>query len=69
MNMIPVESSNLAGVGYDPSTTTLYVAFHSGGFYAYYNVPERVFRELLDAPSKGQYHARNIKNVYRYQRL
>lgn len=69
MNMIPVESSNLAEVGYDSSSSTLYVAFHSGGVYAYFNVPERVFHELLDAPSKGQYHARNIKNVYRYQRL
>ncbi|MFQ9516420.1 MAG: KTSC domain-containing protein [Eubacterium sp.] len=67
MNMIPVSSSNLSAVGYDGST--LRISFHSGGVYDYYNVPASVYENLMNAPSKGKYHAYNIKGVYRYSRV
>ena len=63
LNMIPVSSSNLSAVGYDPISNTLYVEFHSGSLYAYYDVPEFVHRELLLAPSKGRYHNRFIRGA------
>jgi len=31
MNRVAVQSSNVASVGYDASSSTLEVAFHSGG--------------------------------------
>lgn len=65
--MISVVSSNLDEVGYDGQD--LYIRFHGGRLYRYFNVPESVYIELLNAPSKGQYHARHIKYVYRYERL
>ena len=68
-NMIPVESTNLASVGYDPLPRTLYVTFHSGSTYAYFGVPESVYRELMQADSKGRFLNQFIKNSYRYQRL
>lgn len=67
MQMIPVSSSNLSSVGY--KNGTLHVRFNSGWLYAYYNVPENVFRELMAASSHGSYHARHIKNVYPYERI
>lgn len=67
MQMIPVASSNLAAVGYDEQSATLYIQFHSGR-YMYFDVPVQVFQGLLSAPSKGKYHHQYIKNVYRYQR-
>jgi hypothetical protein len=65
--MIPVDSSNLSSVGYDNGN--LYISFHSGSTYRYFNVPESVYHELLSASSKGKYHAAYIKNSYRYQRI
>ena len=68
MRMIPVVSSNLAAVGYDSENQILTVQFHSG-LYEYMNVPESVFNGLLNASSKGQYHAAYIKNAYPYRRI
>lgn len=34
MNRVPVSSSNLRAVGYDPNTRTLEVEFLNGGLYS-----------------------------------
>lgn len=46
--LVPVVSSNLAAVGYDPAERTLYVAFKSGALYAYDDVPPTVPLLLWD---------------------
>lgn len=63
------ESSNIAGFGYEPSTQVLTVEFKQGGRYNYYDVPETVFEQMRNAPSKGQFLAQNIKGRYRYARV
>lgn len=68
MNMIPVSSSNLVAVGYNSQSHTLRIQFRSRT-YDYFNVPESVFNGLLNAASKGKYHAAFIKNAYRYQMI
>ncbi|TLN26716.1 KTSC domain-containing protein [bacterium] len=68
MNMVPVSSSNLVSVGYDPATQTLRVQFKLG-CYDYTGVPESVYRGLLGAPSKGEYHAARIKYSFPYRRI
>lgn len=67
MNMIPVSSSNLSAVGYDGST--LRIQFHSGGVYDYSGVPEAIYNGLMNAASKGSYHAAYIKNAYPYRKI
>lgn len=67
MNMTPVSSSDLSSVGYENGT--LYIAFNSGGLYAYYHVPESVYYDLMSAPSHGKYFHRFIKNNYSYKRI
>lgn len=62
--MIPVASSNVQSVGYDTSTNTLRIAFHSGGLYDYRNVPEHVYRSLMTASSVGSYFANHVKPYY-----
>lgn len=69
MERIPVQSSNVAEVGYDPNTMTLEVAFHSGGIYQYFDVPEGLFQEMLQAESVGRFLNIYIKNNYRYAKL
>ena len=61
-----VASSNLRSVGYDPQSQTLEIEFNSGGLYQYSNVPEDVYRGLMNASSHGRYFHQYIKNSYRY---
>lgn len=63
---IPVVSSNVASVGYDENSSTLEVAFHSGGIYQYFDVSPQVFEEFINADSKGKFLHREIKGIYDY---
>lgn len=70
MERIPVQSSNLASVGYDPATATLEVEFLNGSVYQYFGVPESVYEGLLNAPSKGSYLDQHVKKAgYSYNRI
>jgi hypothetical protein len=62
------QSSNIAGFDYDSDRHVLIVEFKTGGRYNYYDVPENVFQGMKAAPSKGQFLAQNVKNVFRYAR-
>lgn len=62
------ESSTVSRFGYDEANRILTVDFIKGGTYNYFDVPEAVFNLMCDAPSKGQFLAREIKPNYRYAR-
>jgi hypothetical protein len=68
MNRISVSSSSIAEIGYDEPTQTLEIQFRHGGVYQYFDVPTRVYEELIAAPSQGRYVAEQIKGTYRYAR-
>lgn len=57
-------SQALVSATYDPDTTRLDILFSSGRTYTFENVPQRVFEELRDAPSPGQYYHGYIKGAY-----
>lgn len=67
--LLPVESSSLDAVGYDPARKRLYVRFRSGYTYAYDEVAKSVFDDLLTADSKGRFLNQEIKGAYDYRRL
>lgn len=67
MQMITVASTNISSIGYENGT--LYVAFHSGGLYAYFDVPANVYQGLMNSLSKGSYFAQYIKRSYPYRRI
>ena len=69
MNRIPVESSTVADLGYEEATLTLEVGFLNGTIYQYFDVPETVYQEFMQASSKGTFLNANIKNSYRYVKL
>ncbi len=69
MNREPVASSNIASIGYDEPSQTLEVEFTSGGIYQYYNVTLALFEQLMQAGSKGQFLAYQIKNAHPYSRV
>lgn len=64
-----VESSNLASVGYDAENKILEVEFKHGGVYQYFDVPESVYEELMNADSHGKYFVHNIKDDYEFEKL
>ena len=64
-----VESSNLASVGYDAENEILEIEFNHGGVYQYFDVPQNVYEELMNASSHGVYFSANIRNDYAYQKL
>lgn len=60
-----VSSTAVADVKYDPKTQDLDVRYVGGDiYYTFPNVPEDVFTEFMDAPSKGRYLAYVIKPQY-----
>lgn len=62
---IPVASSMINSVGYDPDSQTLEVEFSNGSTYNYGGVPQAEFDSLLSAQSVGKHFIANIKNIYR----
>jgi len=69
MKREPVESSNLASVGYDADNKILEIEFNHGGIYQYFDVPQDVYDELMGADSHGKYFVHNIKDEYEYDRI
>ena len=69
MLRLPVTSSNIKSVGYDPKIFTLEVQFTDGRVYQYFNVPQLIYQNLLQAPSKGKFFASSIKKVYGFRRV
>ncbi len=69
MERINVSSSNLKSVGYDKAKSQLEIEFNSGGIYVYYNVPENIFDDLMEASSKGKYFHKFINEVFGYTKI
>lgn len=69
MKRTPVESSNISSIGYDEGSSTLEIEFNNGTVYQYFDVPESVYKGIMEAGSKGQYFAQHIKGYYRFVRV
>ena len=64
MERIPVSSSNIRAIGYDPDSLTLEIEFHSGPVYQYADVPEGEYDAMMAADSKGTYLNAHIRGRY-----
>ena len=65
---IPVDSSNIAAVGYDKEAHILEIEFHHGAVYQYFDVPENVYEELMSSAAKGSYFMNEVKEKYNYNK-
>lgn len=59
-----VESSNLVAIGYHRQTSTLRIMFKGNRAYDYPMVPEREYKALMAAESKGKFFNARIKPMY-----
>ena len=63
-DIVSVSSTCLSEVRYNLLTRTLEVTFEkSGASYAYYNVPESVYEDLVNAKSVGQEYVFGVRNT------
>ncbi|HOW98530.1 MAG TPA: KTSC domain-containing protein [Kiritimatiellia bacterium] len=64
VDMKKVESSTIDKIGYDAESQTLTVSFDNGDTYNYKKVPEKTYKALMKAKSKGKYFHKNIKDKF-----
>ena len=64
MQVVTVESTVLATVGYDEVRKLLQVEFSGRAIYHYFGVPAAVHQGLLAAPSKGCYFNQAIRGRF-----
>jgi KTSC domain len=69
MFLTALESSNLAGVAFDPWASVLTIAFHGDRVYQYFHVPASAYSGLLRADSHGKFFHAHIKGRYSYRRI
>jgi len=70
MDRIPVNSTMINSIGYDPSNGTLEIEFKSdGAIWQYFDFPEHMWNEFQSAESHGKYWHANVKNRYREARV
>lgn len=67
--LVPVESSNLKAVGYEPGTKALTVQFKSGAQHVYEGVPAHEHARLMASDSIGSHFHANIKSAYKSSKL
>lgn len=61
MEMIPVQSSQIAEVGHDPAAALLHIRFRRGELYEYENVSAEEHAEMMSSSSVGAYFTSRIK--------
>ncbi|HWZ84131.1 MAG TPA: KTSC domain-containing protein [Terriglobales bacterium] len=71
MQRLPVDSSTIATMGYDPETRVLEMEFRdTGDVYRSFDVPPEEYEAFLQAESKGTYLNKVFKpRGYRYLRI
>ncbi len=70
MDRVPLSSSSLRSVGYDPDTQTLEIEFQeSEAVYQYDGVPPEIHAGLRASMSPGDYFLDHIRNRYPTRRI
>lgn len=67
--MVPVSSSNVAAIGYDPTKQKLFIEWHSNRLSMYFDVPEVVASSIMHASSVGKAVHEQLKGRYTHEYL
>lgn len=62
-------STVIASMSYHRESSVLRIRFVSGMIYDYKNVPEKVFKLMKAASSRGSFLNQHIKGKYRFERV
>ncbi len=67
---VPLLSTAISHVGYDPATRRLFVTFlGSGKTYVYIDVPESEYADFREAASKGWFFNARIRDRYLHEEM
>tara|TARA_R100001198_G_C5234767_1_gene213025 strand:- start:132 stop:359 length:228 start_codon:yes stop_codon:yes gene_type:complete len=66
---VAVNSSAIREVRYNYESSIFYITFVRGDEYKYPDVPEYVFNGFLNAPSKGRFLNKFIRNEFKTSKL
>lgn len=72
INMYKVASSNLAAIGYNPTSKVLRVIFSNNSSYLYFDVEPIIWDALCKSQSKGKFlteHVVRRKDKYKYLKI
>lgn len=69
MQRLPVESSDIVSIGYDPKSRTLEIEFKENRVYQYFDVAPDIYERFMRADSYGEYFFAFINRQYRYARV
>jgi XTP/dITP diphosphohydrolase len=69
MQRLPVESTDIVSIGYDPKVRVLEIEFHGGRIYQYRDVEPDVHQHFMRADSHGLFFNSSINGRYRYNRV
>jgi len=64
---MPVESGLFSSAAYRAGVRQLYLRFHDGKIYRFFDCPVTVYTEFIEAASKGRYFSQQIRNHFRYE--
>jgi len=66
---MPVESGLFSAVAYRAEVRQLYLRFHDGKIYRFFDCPVTVYNEFVEATSKARHFSQRIRNHFRYEML
>ena len=69
MEMVPVTSSQIAAIGYDPETMIAEVRFVNGSVYRYKGVPMGVTEGIINSESPGRTFSATLKYGFEYEKI
>jgi hypothetical protein len=69
VNWVSVDSSVFTSAAYRRANRQLFLRFHTGKVYRYFEFPPGGYDELLAAESKGGYFAGNIRGKFFYEEV
>jgi hypothetical protein len=56
-------------VGYDDTTKTLELEFHTGSVYHYLRVPQKVYMDLMHSEESGKYFSEKIRQKFQGKKV
>ena len=69
MKRLPVDSSAVRSIGYDPKSLVLEIEYANGSVYDYYGVPSETYQEFCEADSMGAFINFRIKPSFEYREV
>jgi hypothetical protein len=69
MKTTTVDSTTIRTIGYDAKRQLLQIEFQNHSVYQYFDVPEAVYEELIQSPSKGTYFNQCIRPEFDFAQV